>query len=102
TTELSLLLPAQPLWPEDIPFAELERTVLDLDLLVLAHADGFTQGHHLLEKPAEPLPQRWRQRWEHPANPRLVGRISKLAAERKVARTELALAWLLSQRFRTI
>jgi aryl-alcohol dehydrogenase-like predicted oxidoreductase len=102
TTELSLLVAASPLWPDDIPFTKIEPAVIDLSLVVLAHADGSNQGQQLFDAADSIHPARPAGRWNHPANAPIVARIRELAEGHKVAPMELALAWLLNRPFKTV
>jgi len=102
TTELALLFSTRPLWPQDIPFSQLEPTVLDLGLAVFAHADTFNQGLHLFDEGQVPAQTRWMHRWSHAANPRLVAVLREVACGRGLTPMEVNLAWLLNRSFPTV
>jgi aryl-alcohol dehydrogenase-like predicted oxidoreductase len=96
-TELALPVASQPLWPEDIPFAQLENAVHDLGLAVFAHADAFNQGLGLFDD--GPIPARWTRRWDRQTNASLVHRLAAKAAETGTMPQQLVLAWLLNRPF---
>ena len=102
TTELALPCSARPLWPEDIPFAQIEPTVLDLGLPVFAHADGFNQATHLFDDEKKAIHPRWVERWNHPANAEIVKRVRAFADARGIEPTEVNLAWLLNRAFPSV
>jgi len=99
TTELALPVANCPLWPQDIPFAQLEPIVRELGLAVLAHADPFNLGEHLFADNHSPVHRRWQQRWDSPANRELARRVRALAAARGLTPVELNLAWLFQRSF---
>jgi aryl-alcohol dehydrogenase-like predicted oxidoreductase len=90
------------LWPQDIPFAQLEDVVREFDLSVLSHSDGWNRGQFLFEESESPVHPRWKQRWDTPANRQLAQQVRQLAARRGVTSTELNLAWLFNRPFRSI
>ncbi|HVZ30625.1 MAG TPA: aldo/keto reductase [Asticcacaulis sp.] len=97
TTELALPMAAQPLWPDDIPFAQIEDAVRDLGLAVFAHADAYNQGPGLFDD--QPVPPRWARRWDRQTNASLVRGLTEIASEKKTTPQELILAWLLNRPF---
>jgi aryl-alcohol dehydrogenase-like predicted oxidoreductase len=102
TTELALLTATCPLWPQDIPFSQLEATVRDLGLAVFAHADAFNVGEHLFDENVGAVPERWRHRWENPTNRELVRRVRAFAAAHGLTSAEVNLAWLFNRSFPVI
>jgi aryl-alcohol dehydrogenase-like predicted oxidoreductase len=102
TTELALPSATCPLWPQDIPFAQLEDVVREFGLLVLAHADGWNRGQFLFEENDGPVQPRWKQRWDTPANCQLAQHVRQLASRRGFTPTELNLAWLFNRSFCSI
>jgi aryl-alcohol dehydrogenase-like predicted oxidoreductase len=100
TTELALPVAAEPLWPDDIPFAQVEKAVLDLGLAVLAHADGFNQGISLFDDTL--VHPRWARRWDRQINADLVQNLRETAAENRITPKHLMLAWLLNRPFPSI
>jgi aryl-alcohol dehydrogenase-like predicted oxidoreductase len=94
TTELSLLAPTRPLWPEYVPFdAELERAVREMGLAVFAHSDDFNLGQRLFDAPNDA------GRWRNPANAARVEWARRLAGAHGVTPREVNIAWLLSRPF---
>jgi aryl-alcohol dehydrogenase-like predicted oxidoreductase len=102
TTELSFLKATCPLWPEDVPFTQLEPMVCELGLGVFAHADDFNQGRHLFDDGGPQPESRWTQRWNHPDNRVLVQRVREFAVPRGLAPSAVNLAWLLNRPFPVI
>jgi len=105
TTELSLFTANAPLWPEYIPFdAALQQAVLELGVVVLAHAGDLTLGQCLFGDAESGTVWRpeWVARWQHPDNTAIAARIQETAAILESTPRAIQMAWLLNQPFQVI
>jgi aryl-alcohol dehydrogenase-like predicted oxidoreductase len=102
TTELALPAANNPLWPGDIPFAQIEPAVREPGIATFAHADAFNQGRHLFEPTDEAVHPRWIKRWNSPANLALAQRVREFASARNLSPAAVSLAWLLNRPFPVI
>lgn len=102
TTELSLLKPATPLWPEYLPFDDaMERFVVEQRLVVLAHVADLHLGQSLFgnEDAICRLRPEWLSRWEGASNRDRVPHILEIASKQGLSARELNVAWVLSRPF---
>jgi 1-deoxyxylulose-5-phosphate synthase len=100
TTELSLLIPNHPLWSDYVPFDNpLRQTIVELGMIVLAHAGDLTLGQSLFgeEEPLARLRPEWVQRWQNPSNRNLVSRIQEITSSHGKTPREIQMGWLLNQ-----
>ena len=70
TTELALAEADSPLWPEYVPFAEVEPVVRRHGLCVMAHLGDVNQGQVLFggEDAVARMRPEWVSRWDRPRN----------------------------------
>lgn len=99
TTELSLLKPSRPLWPEDIPLSTLVHHVHGLHLPVFAHADSFNQGFCLFDNETAAAKTRWDERWDKHTNLALIKQVKEFGAKHALSPEEVLLSWLLNRPF---
>lgn len=105
TTELAVMNPTQPLWPEYVPFDEhLKTTVQNLGLAVFAHVDDLATGQCMFGDSDDMSRFRpyWVERWQAPENEKVVSEIRKRAGSLGRTPRELNVGAILNQPFPTI
>jgi aryl-alcohol dehydrogenase-like predicted oxidoreductase len=101
TTELALARADHPLWPEYVPFADLEPAVRPAQLPVLAHVGDFNIGQILFgdEDASAYLRPEWLRRWNPARNAVHVQRVRQFANARGWTPRQVTIAGILSQPF---